>query len=275
MSQIITLDRAELGDGFRAFGLRDKADPDLIDPFLSGDRVWISQPTFPPHPHAGFSAISYLFESSETGLDNRDSTGNRNRIEPGGLHWTAAGRGVVHEEEPAVAGKTVRMLQIFVNLPIEKQHDAPFALSLAPEDVPHVRRPGVEVRVPLGRFGDSASPFDPPTDVTLLDIHMDAGATLDLPVPAGQNAFLMAIAGAPQIDGDAFAGDGVRVPAYPAQGSDRTIELRTGNQPAQIVLFAGTPLRQPVHWVRGMAMASQDAVRAAFADYKAGKLGEI
>lgn len=104
---------------------------------------------------------------------------------------------------------------------------------------------------------------------------MDAGATLDLPVPASQNAFLMAIDGAPQIDGDAFAGDDVRVPAYPAQGSERTIEVRAGNQPAQIVLFAGAPLRQLVHWLRGMAMASQDAVRAAFADYEAGKLGEV
>ena len=64
-----------------------------IDPFLGVDHAWISTPTFQPHPHAGFSAVSYLFLDSETGIDNRDSLGNRNHIQPGGLHWTAAGAG--------------------------------------------------------------------------------------------------------------------------------------------------------------------------------------
>jgi redox-sensitive bicupin YhaK (pirin superfamily) len=73
--------------------------------------------------------VSYLFLDSETGIDNRDALGNRNLIQPGGLHWTAAGKGVVHEEVPAEQGKTVHMLQIFINLPQEHQADAPFAFG--------------------------------------------------------------------------------------------------------------------------------------------------
>jgi len=92
MTTIVHLQRANQGSHFRAFSLRD-VDPALVDPFLGVDHAWISAPTFPPHPHAGFSAVSYLFLDSETGISNRDSLGNQNLIQPGGLHWTAAGRG--------------------------------------------------------------------------------------------------------------------------------------------------------------------------------------
>lgn len=54
----------------------------------------MSEPTFPPHPHAGFSAVTYLFEDSGGALVNRDSLGDRSRIEPGALHWTQAARGI-------------------------------------------------------------------------------------------------------------------------------------------------------------------------------------
>lgn len=85
MSVIATLQRANHGSQFRVYGLRGVAD--LIDPFIGVDHAWMSGPTFPPHRHAGFSAVSYVFLDSETGIDNRDSLGTRNLIRPGGLHW--------------------------------------------------------------------------------------------------------------------------------------------------------------------------------------------
>ncbi len=85
MTTIAHLHRASKGNHFRARSLRS-ADPALIDPFLGVDHAWISAPTFPAHPHAGFSAVSYVFADSETGIANRDSLGNRNVILPGGLH---------------------------------------------------------------------------------------------------------------------------------------------------------------------------------------------
>ena len=137
MPVIAPLQRANHGSHFRAYGLRGVAA--LIDPFLGVDHAWMSAPTFPPHSHAGFSAVSYLFLDSETGVDNRDSLGTRNLIRPGGLHWATAGSGIVHEEVPAEAGKTVHSLQIFVNLAASQKDIAPFALPLEPEDVPVVQ----------------------------------------------------------------------------------------------------------------------------------------
>ena len=115
MTTLAMLQRAAKGNHFLAYALRGQ-EPS-IDPFLGIDHAWMSAPTFAPHPHAGFSAVSYVFLDSETGIENKDSFGNHNLIQPGGLHWAAAGSGIVHEEVPAEPGKTVHSLQIFVALP--------------------------------------------------------------------------------------------------------------------------------------------------------------
>ena len=75
-----------------------------LDPFLMCDCFWMAQPFFPPHPHAGFSAVTYMLPESDGGFVNRDSLGHRNLIRPGALHWTEAARGVMHEEVPITPG---------------------------------------------------------------------------------------------------------------------------------------------------------------------------
>jgi redox-sensitive bicupin YhaK (pirin superfamily) len=240
MSVIASLQRANHGNHFRAFGLRGAAA--LINPFLGVDHAWMSGPTFPPHPHAGFSAVSYLFLDSETGIHNRDNIGTRNLIRPGGLHWTTAGRGIVHEEVPAETGKTVHSLQIFVDLAQDQKDVAPFPLMLEPQDVPVVQLPGVKLRVPLGCFADARSPLTPPTDVTMLDISLEPGAELDLPVAAGHATFVMPIFGAASIDGEDFEHDDLRLPVFPAQQARHVITLRAHHGGAKLMFFSGRPL---------------------------------
>ncbi|HEV8693834.1 MAG TPA: pirin family protein [Lysobacter sp.] len=240
MSVIATLQRANNGSHFRAYGLRSAAA--LIDPFIGVDHAWMSAPTFPPHPHAGFSAVSYLFLDSETGISNRDSIGTRNLIQPGGLHWTTAGRGVVHEEVPAETGKTVHSLQIFVNLPREQQDTTPFALSLEPQDVPVVQLPGARVRVPVGIYGDLRSPLHPPTNVNMYDITLEDGAELTVPIAAGHCAFVIPIFGAVQVDGQSFDRDDLKLPVFPAQSRARAITLKASRGAAKVMFFGGAPL---------------------------------
>jgi len=66
MPTIAPIKLANHGPHFRAYGLRGLAY--LINPFIGVDHAWMSAPTFPPHPHAGFSAISLRFPDSETGM---------------------------------------------------------------------------------------------------------------------------------------------------------------------------------------------------------------
>lgn len=275
MNLIAQLHGMNIGSGFRAFALRGGDKDGSIDPFLGVDHARMSQPTFATHPHAGFSAVSYLFQDSETGVNNRDSLGTRNLISPGGLHWTAAGRGVVHDEVPADTGKTVHMLQIFVNLAADRQQDAPFALSLEPQDVPVVQRPGASIRVPLGGFGDARSPLRPPTDVNLIDISLADGAELLLPVAVGQRAFILPIAGVVEINGQRFDANEPRLPLFAVQATARDITLKAGQGPAQMVLFSGKPLGQPVHWQGPMAMASVAALNERLAAYRRGEFGTV
>ncbi|KAF1710144.1 pirin family protein [Pseudoxanthomonas sacheonensis] len=240
MPIIAPLQRANHGSHFRAYGLRGVSA--LIDPFLGVDHAWMSGPTFPPHSHVGFSAVSYLFLDSETGIDNRDSLGTRNLIRPGGLHWTTAGNGIVHEEVPAEAGKTVHSLQIFVNLATDRKYIAPSVLTLEPQDVPVVQSSGAKVRVPLGGFGDGRSPLNPPTEVTMLDISLEEGAELAVPVAAGHCAFVMPIFGTTRVDGQNFGHNDLKLPVFPAQNTPRTIALQAPHGSAKAMLFAGPPL---------------------------------
>ena len=240
MPIIATLKPMVHGAHFRAAALRT-AQP-LIDPYLGVDHAWMSAPTFPPHRHAGMSAVSYVFPDSETGVRNQDSIGTRNLIRPGGLHWMAAGRGIVHEEVPDEPGKTVHSLQIFVDLPPARRDMDPQALVLEPQDVPVLRTGDAVVRVLAGGFGGLVSPLRPPTDVTMLDVSLRAGAALDVPVHAGSTVFLLPILGSAEIDGHEFDHAQPQLPVYPADAGVSTIAVRAGEGGARFMVFGGVPL---------------------------------
>lgn len=239
MPTVVQLKRANHGSHFRAFGLRGAAA--LIDPFIGVDHAWMSAPTFPPHPHVGFSAVSYVFFDSESGIANRDSLGTVNLIQPGGVHWMVAGKGVVHEEVPAQQGKTVHSLQIFVQLPPEKRSAAPQALSLTPQQVPTVQRPGVKVRVVAGEFAGQCSPTEAPTAVDMLDISLDARAELVIPVAPGRTTFVLPVLGTVNVDGQPFALEDLQAPVYQAERVPREIKLQTPLGAAKVMVFGGTP----------------------------------
>lgn len=274
MTTIARMQRANRGSQFSAYRLHG-ADPSLLDPFMGIDHAWMSAPTFPPHPHAGFSAVTYLFLDSETGIANRDSNGNRTLIQPGGLHWLAAGRGVVHEENPAVTGLTTHLLQIFINLPQDQQTAPPFALTLSPQEVPIVQRPGVRIRVPLGSFDGVSSPLTPPTPVTLLDITLEAGAELEVPVPAGQKAFFMPVHGSVELNGETFGLENLGAPILPMVSDASAHRLVGKAGGAKVAVFMGEPLQQTIYSNGPMAFASQENLMAATAAYQRGEMGDL
>ncbi|HBM83879.1 MAG TPA: pirin family protein, partial [Halieaceae bacterium] len=86
-------DALEIGAGFVAQSFRERNFAGAMDPLVMVDHYRMTEPTFGPHPHAGLSAVSVLFEDSDGAFHNRDSLGNDFDLLPGELYWLKAGSG--------------------------------------------------------------------------------------------------------------------------------------------------------------------------------------
>ncbi len=258
--------------GFTANSLRGGANFPL-DPFLSFDHFRMSQPTFPPHPHAGFSAVTVMFEDSPGGFVNRDSLGDVSTIGPGALHWTQAGRGMMHEEVPERRGVECHGLQIFVNLRIAEKLIAPRAFHVDAAAVPVVRTPeGARVRVLVGAFEDRRAALDElSTPVLLLDVHLDPGGRVTIPVDRDATAFALAIAGSGDTGGAAMQGD--TAVSFAEDGD--AVALAAGPGGLHVVVASGAPIRESVVFGGPFAMGSREAVEDAYARYRRGDMGRL
>jgi redox-sensitive bicupin YhaK (pirin superfamily) len=272
---VVELPLQRMSPSFRAYGLRSGG-PIALDPFLHLDDFEMSEPTFPPHPHAGFSAVTYMFEDSEGAFVNRDSLGDRSIIGPGAFHWTQAARGMMHEEIPERRGARCHGLQMFVNLREADKLAAPRAFHVAASDVPEVSpSEGVRVRVLAGSFAGVSSPLtELLTAVTFLDVHLGPNATVEVDAPAADTAFVFVVGGRGHVDGEAT----VALPAHSAAGfvgdGDR-LRLVAGDDGLHVLVGVGTPIGEPVVFGGPFAMTNADALREANARFRRGEMGHL
>jgi redox-sensitive bicupin YhaK (pirin superfamily) len=169
--------------GFAVRSLRPHTAGGDLDPFLGADIYVMSEPFFPPHPHAGFSAVTWMLSHSEGGFVNRDSLGEHCHVEAGDLLWTQAGSGVVHEEVPITRGVDAAGLQVFVKAPAARELDPPEVLRLVARDVPIARFEGGQVRVLVGEALGVTSPLRPNHPVRMLEVLLEAKGTVSLVLP--------------------------------------------------------------------------------------------
>lgn len=257
--------------GFRVRAISAALTGGGMDPFLNIDVFEMNRPIFPPHPHAGFSALTYILPESPTGFRNRDSLGHDLTITPGSLHWTTAGSGVMHEEVPLEPGKTALGLQIFVNLAIDKKRIAPGFLHLHAEDVSVAAAHGSTARVLLGDSGGKSSPLTPPTPVRLIDASLEPGATLTQSLSLTENAFAFVMSGAVQSGAQtAFAGQVVRT-----ETDGDVWTLAAGPDGARIILFSGEPLREPVVAQGPFIAESREHLQRMMDDFRLGRMGRL
>lgn len=264
------------GPGFTSHSLRGFAGFSL-DPFLSLDDFHMSEPTFPPHPHAGFSAVTYMFEDSRGAFTNRDSLGDRSLIAPGALHWTQAGRGMMHEEIPERRGVDCHGVQMFVNLRAEHKSAPPRAFHVDPRDVPEAApAPGARVRVLAGEALGKRSPLDALlTPILLLDVRLDAGAEVAIPIDPAWTAFVLSVSG----EGTVGPTDRAHpLAAHSAAGLARdgeTIQLRAGARGLGALVGAGHPIGEPVVFGGPFVMTRREDLAEAFARYERGEMGRL
>ena len=269
-STITELPTHDGGPVFSARGPRGMVD---LDPFLNVDLFHMTGPVFAPHPHAGFSAVTYMFDDSTTRFRNRDSLGDDSTIEPGGLHWTVAGSGIVHEEVVDEVGLLGHGAQIFVRLPADAELDAPYGMHFTPDELPNLALDdSARLRVVAGDIDGDRSPVHEATGAHVYDLVIEPDARVVLPVDPDFRGFLMTI------HGDARIATGTQHGALGPTGiavfepGDGAVEITAGAAGAQLLVGAGRPLRSPAFMHGGFCLSTRDRVVDAVERYSRGDM---
>jgi quercetin 2,3-dioxygenase len=243
-----------------------------VDPFLALMEDWFPAGIFGKHPHRGIETMTYVMEGRLAHADNKGGAGT---LHPGDAQWMTAGRGIVHAEEP-VGGDVVHSFQLWVNLPAKDKMVAPRYQDLHGDEMPVRRADGVEVRVFSGSSGGVQGPTENYDPVTMVELRLQPGASVRQDLPADYNAFVVVIDGNGTVGHEKMpvgAGD----MAWLTRGEDRRaaseVEVIAGDAPLRALLIGGRPLNEPVVARGPFVMNSEEQIRQAYADYRAGKFG--
>jgi redox-sensitive bicupin YhaK (pirin superfamily) len=241
-------------------------------PLVVLDDFRVRELPFSPHPHAGFAAVTYVFEDSPGGLRSRTSTGADLTVGPGGIVWTQAGGGLIHEEVPAQPGVELHGLQLFVNLTSKTKLSPPRVLALKAGEVPvWTDDEGNRVRVVVGRFGTVSSPLVPDEPFTLLDIRLEG--QLPYQLIQGQNAVIYVLSGSVVVGADSRTqrldgGQALALFGGGTIGDEATM-------PAHLLILAGLAIHEPVVEDGPFIMNERPQIEEAMARCRSGAMGEL
>ncbi len=242
-----------------------------IDPFLMLDFFDAPDASdyiagFPEHPHRGFETVTYMLNGR---MRHRDNHGGEGVIEPGGVQWMTAGRGVVHSEMPEQTEGLMRGFQLWVNLPARLKMTAPAYQEHAADRIPvEEREAGVLVKVIAGEtsLGTRGRIAAEATQPVYFDIELPQGTEFIEPVAADRSVFVVVHAGQVEVAGQAIEAVGLS-----QLGAGDTVRLRAMGGPARALLIAGKPLNEAVAWYGPFVMNTHAEIVQAIEDYQAGR----
>jgi len=271
----------------RAFGFGNPRD---FDPFLLLDDFRNDRPEdylrgFPWHPHRGIETITYVLAGS---VGHDDSLGNAGVIGAGDVQWMTAGSGIIHQEMPQ-GDDDGRMhgFQLWANLPSSLKMASPRYQEVKANDIPEVvDDDGTRVRVICGNLWGKTGPVDGvAAEPSYIDVTVPPGKGKSLPVETTRHAFAYVFGGSGKFSN---ASDPQEVPTEavgrtdvaPSEEADNRslvlfdrgdeVTVQAGERGIRFLLVSGKPIEQPVAWHGPIVMNTDEELRQAFEEYKAG-----
>lgn len=273
-SKVLNLRKNGFGGDFSAQSVDLSGSNANASPVLVLDDFKVTGRPFGPHPHAGFSAVTYVLEDSKGSLRSLDSLGGNILMEPGGIVWTQAGRGALHEEIPADKKKELHGLQIFVNLSSKNKQVAPKVFQVHSKDIPEwTNTSGERVRVVVGTFEGLTSPLFPVEPFTLLDAQLKKEITFDL--SKNHNALIYLRSGSLTVEADEHKQLLVTGQSIALESIDGGKVTFKGKAPSQFFLLSGENIKEPVVFGGSFIMNTQEQIFEAMQKYRKGEMGYL
>ncbi len=253
---------------------------DHIDPFLLLHHARIKIPAernaftlgVAPHPHRGFSPITFVYEGE---VHHRDSRGNSNIAAAGGTQWMHAGMGIVHSERPsqelADRGGYMEIIQLWLNVPQKHKMSQPSYQPLSQEKTPYYQdvHGKIKVGVVAGEFENIKGAIKTFTSVNAYRISMLADGEQEFYIPTNHNSFLYVAKGEIQISGYGFV-ENKNLALFDNNAKEIKIKAK---EAAEVLLISGTPINEPIAQQGPFVMNTDTEILVAMRDYQMGKMG--
>ena len=222
-----------------------------------------------PHPHIGLATVTYLFEGE---IMHRDSLGYEQPIRPGDVNWMTAGRGIVHSERTRdeIRNSESRLfgIQSWVALPKNAEESDPGFFHHPENTLPEIENDGVRMRMIAGTAYGIESPVVTASPMFYLDVHLDAGAMVDMTDEHRERAVYV-------VEGDiAVAGQtyGANEMLVLAEDTDVTFTSANG---ARVMLLGGAPIDGERHLWWNFVSSSGERLEQAKDDWKNNRFDRI
>lgn len=251
-----------------------------LDPFLlvHHANIHIEPGTHPlqagvgPHPHRGFSPVTFIFKG---GVHHRDSRGNSSIVYEGGVQWMNSGLGMIHSERPpkelAEKGGEQELIQLWVNTPRRYKMEEPSYQAITAEDTPvftSIDEKAV-LKLVCGEFEGKRGPVSTYTPVIALTCYFKEGSSYQIPLPASYSAFCYLLDGKLEIAGYGMI-EANNLVAFDNDGEGISIKAIENTR---FIVLAGEPLHEPVEAYGPFVMSNQTEIMEAMRDYRMGKMG--
>lgn len=268
------------GDGVKLTRIIGSPKLEMLDPFLLLDCFESDQAQdyiggFPEHPHRGFETVTYLLNGR---MRHKDNAGHEGVIEPGGVQWMTAGRGILHSEMPEQENGLLQGFQLWVNLPRSAKMSIPKYQEFLPESIGiEESTSGVVIKVIAGKTnkGTNGPVLNKYVYPIFMDINLSKNSDFSQVIPKGHNAFIYMLEGTIDIEGasEKMGGHNPQTLAAKTIGilSDgEHVKVTTTDNASRFLLLAGKPLNEPVARGGPFVMNSQNEIRQAYLDYQRG-----
>lgn len=226
------------------------------------------------HPHRGFETVTIVYEGE---VAHRDSTGQGGVIGPGDVQWMTAGAGILHEEFHSEAftrqGGRLHMVQLWVNLPAKDKMTPPGYQAILDAEIPRVALDGGagEARVIAGTFGAVTGAANTFTPLQVIDLTVQAGQTVRLPLHEGWNTALVMLSGRARVNAE-HAASQAQLVVLSQEGDALVLSAETE---VKALLLSGQPLNEPIVGHGPFVMNSTQEIRQAIVDFQSGRFGQM
>ncbi len=224
-----------------------------------------------PHPHRGFSPVTFVFKGSIT---HRDSLGNHAVVDDGGTQWMFAGRGITHSErfgkQLPQNGGDLEFIQFWVNAPRKHKLDAPYYQPISLEDTPLITEDKSKVWVVSGNYKGTKGAAPTYSPQLLLRGEIEKDGVLSIPVPKHYNTILYLLDGSITVDGKELGRKDMAI--FQTDGDQ--IEM-DAHKNTRFIILAGEPIGEPVASYGPFVMTNQTEIMEALRDSQMGKMGVL